>query len=153
GDGAGGGGNTGACRRRGVRGTQAAHRSGGAVRSAHRVGPERHRSVRSRRSAGRPRGGAAMTTLAIPAPVAVRRTHAPLGRLLRSELRLVLRRPRTLIALGLLILVPIIAGIGIALAAGNPDNGGPSDGPGALASIVNDNGLVLPVFALFMSLQ
>jgi ABC-2 type transport system permease protein len=94
-----------------------------------------------------------MTTLAVPAPVAVRRTHAPLGRLLRSELRLVLRRPRTLIALGLLVLVPIIAGIGIALSAGNADNGGPGDGPGALASIVNDNGLVLPVFALFMSLQ
>jgi ABC-2 type transport system permease protein len=94
-----------------------------------------------------------MTTLAVPAPVAVRRTHAPLGRLLRSELRLILRRPRTLIALGLLVLVPIIAGIGIALAAGNPDSGGPGDGPGALASIVNDNGLVLPVFALFMAMQ
>src|SRR3989442_6010211 len=93
-----------------------------------------------------------MTTLAVPAPVVRQRTHAPIGRLLRSELRLVLRRPRTLIALGLLILVPVIAGVGIALTAGNPDNGGPSEGPGALAAIVNNNGLVLPVFVLFMTL-
>jgi len=94
-----------------------------------------------------------MTTLTATIPVARARTHAPIGRLLRSELRLVLRRPRTLIALGLLILVPVIAGIGIAVTAGNPDGGGQADGPGALAAIVDSNGLVLPIFVLFMSLQ
>src|SRR5437660_3023351 len=94
-----------------------------------------------------------MTTLTATVPVARARTHAPLGRLLRSELRLVLRRPRTLIALGLLILVPVIAGIGIAVTAGNPNSAGPNDGPGALAAIVDNNGLVLPVFVLFMALQ
>jgi ABC-2 type transport system permease protein len=93
-----------------------------------------------------------MTTLTATIPVARTKTHAPLGRLLRSELRLVLRRPRTLIALGLLVLVPVIAGVGIAVTAGNPDSSGPSDGPGALAAIVNNNGLVLPVFVLFMTL-
>jgi ABC-2 type transport system permease protein len=94
-----------------------------------------------------------LTTLTPTIPVARTRSHAPIGRLLRSELRLVLRRPRTLIALGLLILVPVIAGIGIAVTADNPQGGGPNEGPGVLASIVGDNGLVLPVFVLFMSLQ
>jgi ABC-2 type transport system permease protein len=96
-----------------------------------------------------------MTTLTATVPAAVTRTHAPMGRLMRSEMRLVLRRPRTLIALGLLVLVPVIAGIGIAVAANSADAQGPAgaDGPGALASIVNDNGLVLPIFVLFMSLQ
>jgi ABC-2 type transport system permease protein len=95
-----------------------------------------------------------MTTLTATAALPVRRTHAPIGRLLRSELRLVLRRPRTLIALGLLVLVPIIAGIAIAVAADDVSSGpAGADGPGALAAILNDNGLVLPVFVLFMSLQ
>jgi ABC-2 type transport system permease protein len=94
-----------------------------------------------------------MTTLTATVPVARTRTHAPVGRLLRSELRLVLRRPRTLIALGLLVLVPVIAGIGIAVTAGNPDGSAGAEGPGALAAIVDNNGLVLPVFVLFMSLQ
>ncbi|HEU5472084.1 MAG TPA: ABC transporter permease subunit [Actinophytocola sp.] len=84
----------------------------------------------------------------------VARTHAPLGRLLRSELRLVLRRPRTLIALGLLVLVPVVTGIGIALAANGTLQGPPgADGPGAIAAILNENGLVLPIFVLFVSLQ
>lgn len=100
-----------------------------------------------------------MTTLtattATTASVAVPRTQAPLGRLLRSELRLVLRRPRTLIALGLLVLVPVIAGIGIAISAadGEVGQGAGPDGPGALAAIVADNGLVLAVFVLFIALQ
>ena len=94
-----------------------------------------------------------MTTLTATIPVARARTHAPIGRLFRSELRLVLRRPRTLIALGLLVLVPVIAGIGIAVTANNPQSAGPNDGPGALAAIVDNNGLVLPVFVLFMAMQ
>jgi ABC-2 type transport system permease protein len=57
----------------------------------------------------------------------------------------------------LLMLVPVILGIGIAVESasggGQGGNGGGTEGPGVLASIVSDNGLVLPVFALFMSLQ
>ncbi|HEV2784447.1 MAG TPA: ABC transporter permease subunit [Actinophytocola sp.] len=95
-----------------------------------------------------------MTTLTATGPVALPRTQAPIGRILRSELRLVLRRPRTLIALGLLALVPVIAGIGIAVAASGELQGpAGADGPGALAAILDGNGLVLPVFVLFMALQ
>lgn len=80
-------------------------------------------------------------------------TAAPLGRMLRSELRMVLRRPRTLIALGVLALVPVIAGIGLAVASGSAGGGG-GQGPGqGIEAIVAGNGLVLPIFALFMSLQ
>ena len=70
--------------------------------------------------------------------------RAPLVRLLRSELRWVLRRPRTQIALGLLALVPVLIGIGIVVA----------DSPGGppLLRQVAGNGLVLPVAALSISL-
>ncbi|QFZ16733.1 ABC transporter permease [Saccharothrix syringae] len=74
-------------------------------------------------------------------------TRAPLGRQLRSELRWILRRPRTVIGLALLCLVPVLAGIGLWVATGD---GGPA-GPG-LAAIVDGNGLVLPVFTLFLAL-
>jgi ABC-2 type transport system permease protein len=82
-------------------------------------------------------GEAGTTTL--PGP-----TRAPLERLLRSELRWVLRRPRTQIGLGLLALVPVLIGIGIVV----------SDGPGGsgLLTQVAGNGLVLPVAALSISL-
>jgi ABC-2 type transport system permease protein len=73
-----------------------------------------------------------------------RSVRAPLGRLLRSELRWVLRRPRTQIALVLLALVPVLTGIGIA-AAGSPI------GAGLLTSAAG-NGLVLPVVALSICL-
>ncbi|MGH3687430.1 MAG: ABC transporter permease subunit [Pseudonocardiaceae bacterium] len=78
-----------------------------------------------------------MTTVEAPA-------RAPLVRLLRSELRWVLRRPRTQIALGLLALVPVLFGIGIVV----------SDGPGdaGLLTQVAGNGLVLPVAALSIAL-
>ncbi len=77
----------------------------------------------------------------LPAAGAMR---APLVRLLRSELRWVLRRPRTQIALGLLGLVPILIGIGIVVA----------DSPGGppLFRQVAGNGLVLPIAALSVSL-
>lgn len=70
--------------------------------------------------------------------------RAPLARLLRSEVRWVLRRPRTQIALGLLALVPVLIGIGIVV-ADSPDSGG-------LLTQVAGNGLVLPVVALSMAL-
>jgi ABC-2 type transport system permease protein len=70
--------------------------------------------------------------------------RAPLVRLLRSELRWVLRRPRTQIALGLLALVPVLIGIGIVA----------TEGPGGsgLLTQVAGNGLVLPIAALSISL-
>lgn len=70
--------------------------------------------------------------------------HAPLSRLLRSELRWVLRRPRTQVGLSLLALVPVLIGIGIVV----------TDGPGGsgLLTQVAGNGLVLPVAALSISL-
>jgi ABC-2 type transport system permease protein len=78
---------------------------------------------------------------------AATRTAAPLSRLLAAELRWVLRRPRTLVVLGLLALVPIAIAIGIAT------TGGPSAGrgPGLVAQIAG-NGFVLPVVALSLSL-
>lgn len=78
------------------------------------------------------------------APLAMR---APLGRQLRSELRWILRRPRTVIGLALLCLVPVLAGVGLWVAV---DGDGPA-GPG-LAGIISGNGLVLPVFTLFLAL-
>lgn len=74
-------------------------------------------------------------------------TRAPLGRQLRSELRWILRRPRTVIGLASLCLVPILAGIGLWFAA----DGDGAAGPG-LAAIIEGNGLVLPVFTLFLAL-
>ncbi len=75
------------------------------------------------------------------------RSAAPLGRLLAAELRWVLRRPRTLVVLGLLALVPLAIAIGIAT------TGGPSAGrgPGLVAQVAG-NGFVLPVVALGLSL-
>ncbi|MFC6094819.1 ABC transporter permease [Saccharothrix lopnurensis] len=73
--------------------------------------------------------------------------RAPLGRQLRSELRWILRRPRTVIGLALLCLVPVVPGIGLWVEA----NGGGSSIPG-LAGIISGNGLVLPVFTLSLAL-
>jgi ABC-2 type transport system permease protein len=92
-----------------------------------------------------------VTTAVTPTPTptgrAATRTSAPLGRLLGAELRWVLRRPRTLVVLALLALVPIAIAIGIAT------TGGPSSGrgPGLVAQVAG-NGFVLPVVALGLSL-
>ena len=85
-----------------------------------------------------------MTTVTRPGSAATR-TTAPLGRVLAAELRWVLRRPRTLVVLGLLALVPIAIAIGIAA------TGGPSSGRGLIAQVAG-NGFVLPVVALGLSL-
>ena len=66
---------------------------------------------------------------------------APVGRLLRSELRWVFRRPRTLIALAIVSAVPIAMGIGIATA--DEDAAGEF-----LITEAMGNGLVLPIAAL-----
>ncbi|SDD00959.1 ABC transporter permease [Actinokineospora iranica] len=89
-----------------------------------------------------------MTAMTVPAPLTARR--APLPRLMRSELRMMLRRPRTLIGLGLLALVPVVAGIGIAIAT--DANSDEPMGQG-LETLVAGNGLLLPVFALVVSLN
>ncbi|WP_300010338.1 ABC transporter permease subunit [Pseudonocardia sp.] len=76
-----------------------------------------------------------------PAPDPPR--SAPLGRLLGAELRWVLRRPRTLVMLGLFAAVPVLISIGVAVAA--------ERGPGLIGAI-GGNGLVLPVAAMTLSL-
>ncbi|MGI8799630.1 MAG: ABC transporter permease subunit [Pseudonocardia sp.] len=89
-----------------------------------------------------------MTATTVTTPSATpARTAAPLGRLLRSELRLVLRRPRTLVIFGLFALLPVVMAIGIAIAGAR--SGGPNGG--LIASVVG-NGLVLPVAALGLAL-
>lgn len=77
-----------------------------------------------------------MTTLA---PV-----RAPILRLLRSELRWIYRRPRTLILLGLLALYPILFGIGTQLV----DRPVQSSGDQSFVSAVAGNALMLPVIVL-----
>lgn len=71
---------------------------------------------------------------------------APLGRLLRSELRWVFRRPRTLIALAMLAGLPVAIGVGVALAPG-----GPAEGESLVSEVVG-NGLVLPIASLSLAI-
>ena len=93
-------------------------------------------------------------TQALAAPAtAARAPRAGIGRLFRAELRWIFHRPRTLIVLGLLAVIPAIIGVALTLAGSQP---GPSSaqgppGAGLLASSVG-NSLVLPVAALTMML-
>jgi ABC-2 type transport system permease protein len=90
----------------------------------------------------------AATLTNVPAHAATRTpTHAPIVRLLRSELSVVFRKPRTWIALVLLGLVPIVIAIGVLITRG-PRNG--NGGP-IIGNLVG-NGLVLPVVALTVTL-
>lgn len=75
--------------------------------------------------------------------------RAPLTRLVRSELRWVMRRPRTQIGLGLLGLFPVLMGVGIVVADRGATRGG--GGPGLITQVAG-NGLVLPVAALSLAL-
>lgn len=93
-----------------------------------------------------------MTTAALPALQVTTRTKAPILRLLRAELRFMFRRPRTLAALGLVAVVPIVAGIGVSLASSAPQGGGPDQAIAGIAAIVKGNGLILPVFVLLLSM-
>lgn len=86
-----------------------------------------------------------MTTAPVLDPVSDAPRAAPLGRLLAAELRWVLRRPRTLVMLGLFALIPVLISIGVATA------GAAGRGPG-LVSAVAGNGLVLPIVALTLSM-
>ena len=71
--------------------------------------------------------------------------RASVGRLLGAELRWVLRRPRTLVMLGLFALIPVLISIGVAVADGS------GRGPDLVGAIAG-NGLVLPVAAMSLSL-
>lgn len=86
-------------------------------------------------------------TLDTPAPAVRRATSAPFGRLVRSELAWVFKRPRTWIALVLLALVPVVIAVGTRL-GGPPGRGGGGD----LVSDLVGNGFVLPVIALTVTL-
>jgi ABC-2 type transport system permease protein len=89
-------------------------------------------------------------TIALDAPIVTeQRTKAPVGRLLRSELRFMIRRPRTLVAFGLLVIGPILAGVAMALATEIPDKPGQQAIEG-VAALVSNNGLILPVFVLLL---
>jgi len=87
-------------------------------------------------------------TLTAPSRPVAGATHAPIGRLLRSELTVVFRRPRTWIALALLAIVPVVIAIGTQLGRGPRNNGG---GSNIITNLV-DNGFVLPITALTITL-
>jgi ABC-2 type transport system permease protein len=72
---------------------------------------------------------------------------APLSRLVRSELRWVFRRPRTIIALVLLAGLPVAIGVGVVL-SGGPEG---EDGEPLIAQVAG-NGLALPIAALSSAL-
>jgi ABC-2 type transport system permease protein len=55
-------------------------------------------------------------------------------------------------ALALAAVVPVVAGIGVSTASGPPPEGGPNSAASGVAAIVADNGLVLPVFVLMLSM-
>ncbi|TVT15975.1 ABC transporter permease subunit [Amycolatopsis rhizosphaerae] len=85
------------------------------------------------------------------APRVLARTRVPLARLYRAELRWIYRRPRTLIVLGLLALVPVVTGIGLAVArSSGAGGGGNADG---LLTVAAGNALVLPIAALAMTIN
>ena len=81
-----------------------------------------------------------------PATPDARAPVAPLGRLLGAEVRWVLRRPRTLVLLGVFALIPVLIAIGVSVA---DRRAGPGRG---LIGAVAGNGLVLPVAAMAVSL-
>jgi ABC-2 type transport system permease protein len=87
-------------------------------------------------------------TLTAPNRPVAGATHAPIGRLLRSELTVVFRRPRTWIALALLAIVPVVIAIGTEIGRGPRGNGG---GSNIITNLV-DNGFVLPITALTITL-
>ncbi|PPK70189.1 ABC transporter permease subunit [Actinokineospora auranticolor] len=93
-----------------------------------------------------------MTAMTVGAEVGAPVRRAPLLRLFRSELRMILRRPRNIIGIGLLGLVPVVAGIGISIAASGSSS---SDGDSVdgLAALVDGNGMLLPIFALVLALN
>jgi len=99
-----------------------------------------------------------MTQVLAPQPAPETRTGhdtVPMTRLIRAELRWIFRRPRTLIVLAMLAVIPVVIGVGLTLVdtnAGSGSGGGPDDGGGALLATAVNNGFVLPIAALVMTL-
>lgn len=93
-----------------------------------------------------------MTTV-MEAPTG-RTGHDAVGilRLFRAELRWIFRRPRTLAVLGLLAAIPVIIGVALTLVDTSTESGGGGGGDGALLATAVNNGFVLPVAALTMTL-
>lgn len=89
-----------------------------------------------------------MTAAVLDPKAAATPRAAPLGRLLGSELRWVLNRPRTLIMLGVLALIPIAIAVGVTLSAGRV----PGGRGGGLIGAIAGNGLVLPVASITLAL-
>ncbi len=71
------------------------------------------------------------------------RGAAPLGRLLASEVRWVLRRPRTLVMLAVFALMPVLIAVGVIVAMRRA---------GGLLANIAGNGLVLPVVSIILAL-
>jgi ABC-2 type transport system permease protein len=80
----------------------------------------------------------------VDAAVSLAPVSAPLGRLLAAEVRWVLRRPRTLVLLGVFALIPVLIAVGVSVADRRAGRG--------LVGAVAGNGLVLPVAAITVSL-
>jgi ABC-2 type transport system permease protein len=80
------------------------------------------------------------------------RHAAPLTRLLRVELRTEPRRPRTLVSLVVLALVPVVIGLGVSASATDPGGDRPGAGLG-LITAVSGNGMMLPITALGVALR
>ncbi|WP_020628577.1 ABC transporter permease subunit [Saccharomonospora halophila] len=110
-------------------------------------------SMRSTASSTVDRSGTGAT--AWGADASASRSRAPLGRLLGAELRLVFFRPRTLVVLGLLAVIPVIMGVALRFTDGPGPSGGPGGpgGGGGLLDMAAGNALVLPVAALMMTLN
>lgn len=79
------------------------------------------------------------------------RQRVPIARLLRAELRWIFRRPRTLIVLGLLAVIPVIIGIAIQLAGGADSGAGPG-GDAPVFVTAASSALALPIGALTVTL-
>ncbi|WP_435069845.1 ABC transporter permease [Amycolatopsis thermoflava] len=92
-----------------------------------------------------------MTATLDAAPV--ERWSVPFHRLYRAELRWIFRRPRTLIVLGLLALIPVIVGIGLTIAGDSGGGPGGGDGDNALLASAAGNALVLPLATLGLTLN
>src|SRR6185369_10024998 len=89
----------------------------------------------------RPADGGDVSEQAGSAATERTRVSAPIGRLLGSEVRWLLRRPRTLVMLGLFALMPVTIAIGVVA----------SNRSGGLVGNILGNGLVLPVVALILA--
>src|SRR5439155_23800456 len=90
--------------------------------------PERALPKGSKQSREKIRRGDGMTAAVVTATP--KAAHVSLLRLYRAELRWIYRRPRTLVVLGLLALIPAVIAIGLTI--GQSTGNGPGNGGDAL---------------------